>query len=122
MISRGCETAFHADMFSIRECLRMICAARTSLTCAPWVYLNEPPTSVFGFVGEFVQERTPRCVLYCFRKHSLAETLNIKVFCNDGSVFLNQLPGFLVARFFNAVLYEVSLPILDTILDSESSL
>lgn len=62
-----------------------------------WRYFDYGFASIFSFVFQFVEERTPRCVVNLFRKYASGHTQNGKFFdCNQIELFDEMCGNFML--------------------------
>jgi hypothetical protein len=89
-ITRSNQTAFDADMFSIREQLSHRGSTDAGLGCASGIHGNQLPTSIRSFVGKFCNERRPASVVYRLGQHSSSKNFDVQVFDNDCAEVSNE--------------------------------
>jgi len=90
-ITRSNQTAFDADVLSIREQLPHRSSTDTGLRCASGIHSNQLPTSIRSFVGKFCNERRPASVMHRLGQHSSSKTFDVQVFDNDCAEVSNEI-------------------------------
>jgi len=73
--------------------IRQAPAAGADLRSPVGVYPDKLPTSVFCFVGELGQERTPSRIADRLRQHTLGQRFDIQILDSNKAVGIHQLPA-----------------------------
>ena len=78
---------------ALAQCLRYGCAARTPLTGAGRVYLDQFSPSFFRFVRELGKETAPSGVINRLGQHPASQSLDIQILDRNQVVVVDQLAG-----------------------------
>ena len=87
------QTAFDADVLSIRECFSHRGSADARLRCVSRIHGNQLPTSVLSFVGDFCNEGSPASIVNRLGQHSSRQPFDVQVFDNDCAEVSNEPEG-----------------------------
>lgn len=79
-------------------------AADAGLTCAVWINFFQLSTSVFSFVFEFLEKRTPSGIVYLFRENAFRHSENVKFFNRYQVVFFDQMRRNFVSKITSLIL------------------
>src|ERR1700674_2448836 len=86
LITSGRQPTLRTLMPALAQGLRDVGTARTVLRRATRINLHQHPTSVFGFVGELIDEGRPTSIVDRLRQPPGGQSFDVQIFDRDQAV------------------------------------